>query len=149
MMEFEKLQLPADRLSGEGVVTLFFQDQRPLAGPAAILDWRLDGQLTNLMLENKVVGRAGEQVILQNNGKLLADWVMFIGGGKWHDLCLNTYKSLINHIVVTVRTAGFKDISICLSTTQFANSHFLEEYLLSSLKSKGQGISKCRFSCVP
>ncbi len=74
MSQLERMALSADFLPGESVVVLYFSDQKPLNGPAALLDWRLDGQLTRMLLDGGIQGRAGEHVVLQNNGKLKADW---------------------------------------------------------------------------
>ena len=98
MMHHERVPDPADCLPGEAVITLYFDDQKPLQGPAALLDWRLDGQLTRLLLDGEATGRAGEHVMLQGNGKLQADWALFVGGGKWHGLSSETHASLVRHM---------------------------------------------------
>ena len=72
MTQPEQVTCPVDKMPGESVIVLYFEDQKPLDGPAALLDWRLDGQLTRLLLDGQIKGRAGEHVMLQSNGKLAA-----------------------------------------------------------------------------
>jgi hypothetical protein len=148
MTEFETLMLPADRLPGDCVVALFFQDQKPLEGPAGLLDWRLDGRLTRMLLDGELTGRAGEHVVLQNNGKLESDWILFVGGGQWEGLCLETYAALLSHALKSARQAGFKDVSICLAAHEEADSEELEKQARKALQEEGEGLSHCRFSCL-
>lgn len=149
MIELETVVLPADRLPGECVVALFFEDQRPLDGPAALLDWRLDGQLTRMLLDGDLTGRAGEHVILQSNGKLPPDWVLFVGGGKWQGLSRETYGSLLMHALQSVGQAGFRDVSICLAPHEEADQDVLEKQMKEAILNAGQGLTHCRLSCAP
>ena len=43
MTRLEVVELPADRLPGDALLVPLFEDQRPLAGPVGVVDWRLDG----------------------------------------------------------------------------------------------------------
>ena len=70
MTTLERVESSADCLNAESVAVLYFTDKKLLEGPAALLDWRLDGQLTQMLLNGDVLGKAGEHVMLQNNGKL-------------------------------------------------------------------------------
>lgn len=149
MNPLEQVELAADSLPGESVVALYFSDQKPLDGPAALLDWRLDGQLTRMLLDGEVQGRAGEHVLLQNNGKLKADWVLFVGGGKWCGLCRETHAALIRHMLSVARQAGFKDVSLTFMPHEEVDSEVLQQQLNDALALEGAGIDSCRFSCKP
>lgn len=143
----EHVALPADQLPGDAVVALYFSDLRPLEGPAALLDWRLDGQLTRMLLSGEVAGRAGEHVILQSNGKLAAKWVMFIGGGKWHGLCRETHAALVRHMLSVARQAGCKDVSLVFMPHEEANGGTLQDQVNDALAAEGAAIESCRFCC--
>ena len=147
MTPLEQLALKADSLPGESVVALYFADQKPLDGPAALLDWRLDGQLTKMLVDCEIQGRAGEHVMLQNNGKLKADWVLFVGGGKWYGLCEETHASLVRHMLSVARQAGFKDVSLAFLPHEEADPKILQQQIEKALSVEGTGIEKCRFSC--
>lgn len=147
MNPLRRVALSADALPGESVVTLYFADQKPLQGPAALLDWRLDGQLTRMLLDGEVHGRAGEHVMLQNNGKLAADWVLFVGGGKWHGLCEETHAALVRHMLGVARKAGFKDVSLTFSPHDEAGPDVVMQQIESALAAEGAGIQVCRVSC--
>ena len=143
----ERVSLSADCLPGESVVALYFSDQKPLAGPAALLDWRLDGPLTRMLVSGEILGRAGEHVMLQNNGKLAADWVLFVGGGKWHGLCQETHAALVRHMLSVARQAGFKAVSLAFMPHEESKGGILEKQINDALAAEGEGIESCHFSC--
>ncbi len=149
MSRLEQVALPTDSLSGDSVVALYFIDQKPLDGPAALLDWRLDGRLTKMLLGLEIQGRAGEHVMMQNNGKLKADWVLFVGGGKWHGLCQETHASLVRHMLSVARQAGFKDVSLAFMPHEEMSPDVLQQQVNDALTLEGAGINTCRFSCEP
>ncbi|MDH3454313.1 MAG: hypothetical protein OEL80_04125 [Desulfuromonadales bacterium] len=149
MSLLQRVTLPADSLPGESLVALYFADQKPLEGPAALLDWRLDGQLTRMLLDGEVQGRAGEHVMLQNNGKLKANWVLFVGGGKWHGLGRETHAALVRHMLSVARQAGFKDVSLSFTPHEEAGPEVLRLQIEQALAAEGAGIEACRFSCEP
>ncbi len=148
MIPLQRVALAADALPGEAVVALYFSDQKPLDGPAALIDWRLDGELTRMLLKKEVDGRAGEHVMLQNNGKFCADWILFVGGGKWHGLCEDTQASLVRHMLCVASQAGVKDVSLAFMPHEEANPEVVQQQITDALSVEGAAIEACRFSCA-
>lgn len=146
MMQPQLEELAVDSLPGEAVVALYFQDVKPIDGPAALLDWRMNGQLTRMLLDGKVSGRAGEHVMLQSNGKLAAKWVLFVGGGKWLGLCSATHASLIRHMLSVARQAGFKNISMAFQAHEDVSLECLQQQVADAIKAEGKGIEHCSFT---
>jgi hypothetical protein len=147
MSALEVIQLPADQLPGDAVAVLYFEDQRPLRGPCAVLDWRLDGQLTRALLEGQLKGRAGEHVIFQNNAKLKSDWALFVGGGKWAGLGQATYAALVRHLLTISWRAGFRNLSLCLPVLE-EGSASLAATVRTELDQSGFDFEACRLSMV-
>lgn len=147
MITFERNDLPADCLPGDSVAAFYFSDQRPLDGPAALLDWRLDGQLTRMLLDGQIKGKAGEHVLLQGNGKLKADWVLFVGGGKWQGLCDETHASLVRHMLDVAGKAGFRDLSLCLRPHEEIAAEALQSQVEAALSASARNVRTCRLSC--
>lgn len=108
------LDLPPDRMDGEVVVALFFEDDRPLRGAAALLDWRLNGHLTRLLLEQRTAGALGDTVICANNGKLESDWALLVGGGTRQRLSRAIWERLVKRLFDICAQAGFDRLAICL-----------------------------------
>ncbi|MDG5467089.1 M17 family peptidase N-terminal domain-containing protein [Deltaproteobacteria bacterium IMCC39524] len=148
MTTFERVEFPADRLEAESVVAFYFSDKKLLEGPAALLDWRLDGQLTRMLLSGDVLGKAGEHVMLQNNGKLKSDWVLFVGGGQWAGLSEETHASLIRHMLNVASQAGFTKISLAFMPHEDVSDDSLHQQIIDAMAVEGHNISECRYSCL-
>lgn len=114
MTDKRLLDMPPDKMEGEVVVALFFEDDRPLEGAAALLDWRLDGHLTQQLLDKAVTGALRDSILVQNNGKLVSDWVLLVGGGQRRKLTATVWTRLFSKIFKTCSQAGFSRISICV-----------------------------------
>ena len=147
MIQPQLEELAADLLPGEAVVALYYSDVKPLDGPAALLDWRMNGKLTRMLLDGNVSGRAGEHVMLQSNGKLTAKFVLFVGGGKWHGLCSDTHGSLVRHMVSVASKAGFKNISLAFQAHEDVSTEVLQQQVAEALKVEGVGIESCSLAC--
>ncbi|TNF50447.1 MAG: hypothetical protein EP304_02455 [Deltaproteobacteria bacterium] len=148
MTTFDRVEFPADCLKAESVVVFYFSDKKLLEGPAALLDWRLDGQLTRMLLRGEVLGKAGEHVMLQNNGKLKSDWVLFVGGGKWAGLCEETHAALIRHMLKVASQAGFTKISLAFMPHEDVSDESLHQQISEALVVEGHNISECLYSCL-
>ncbi|MEJ2199641.1 MAG: M17 family peptidase N-terminal domain-containing protein [Desulfuromonadaceae bacterium] len=149
MGALQVLNRQADRLEGEVVAALFFEDVRPLAGPAGLLDWRLNGRLTELLLRQEVSGRRGEQVLVANNGKLAADWILFFGGGCRRELNAEDYGELLRQLLGVCRAAGFAFISLCLPLVPGMDRKLPERELERVLAEFPDSAVECRLTLDP
>lgn len=148
MTSLDVVPLPADQLPGDAVAVFYFEDQKPLCGPAAVLDWRLDGQLTRALLDEQLTGHAGEHAVYQNNAKLATDWALFVGGGKWDGLCVDTYRALLRHLLTAAQQAGFRDISLCLPLLKEMDAGSLAELVKQEMADLKTAFIACRLSLV-
>lgn len=114
MTRLQVLDSPADLLPGEVLAALFYSDVRPLTGPSALLDWRLNGLLTQQLVAGNTQGVPGEQLLFASNGKLAADWVLFYGGGAWSALTPFTLCGLIGSVLDVVHRAGFHRLALAI-----------------------------------
>lgn len=106
--------LPLELLEVEVLVALLFSDQRPLVGAAGLLDWRLNGEVTRMLLAGTLSGRRDERLVLQAGPKLQADWVMLVGAGKRQDCSGRSLTVLLQEIFNICRAAGFNRIGLTL-----------------------------------
>lgn len=106
--------LPLEQLEVEVLVALLFTDQRPLVGAAGLLDWRLDGEVTRMLLAGTLKGRRDERLVLRAGPKLQADWVLLVGGGKRQDCSGRSLAVLLQEMVKTCQDAGFSRIGLVL-----------------------------------
>lgn len=127
MNQVRVVALAPDRMPGEVVAGFFFSDQRPVDGPAALLDWRLNGLLSRLLLDGSATGRHGEYILVSNNGKLQASWILFAGAGMLQNLAPFTYRGLIGSVIDDCRRAGFRQVSLCLIKPDGASPDWVEQ----------------------
>jgi hypothetical protein len=113
-MTLKVFSVGADRLEGEVAAALFFADQRPLSGSAGLLDWRLNGLLTNLLHSGRVTGDLGERLLVPANGKIAASRVLFLGAGRSEGLQAAYYRQLLRQLIETCLQAGFTPIALGL-----------------------------------
>jgi hypothetical protein len=104
-------ELPVDQLPGDLMAVPFFADQAPPEGRAALIDWRLNGGLTQLLACGRATGALGEQILLPGNGKLPAHWILFQGAGYWHRI---DSRALAETLAISCLRAGFSRFSLAL-----------------------------------
>lgn len=76
------LSLPQlDRLKADTLVLGIFEDVRPLKGAAGFIDWRLCGEVSNLLRNQTFRGEAGELLLISGRGRLPAVRIFLMGWG--------------------------------------------------------------------
>jgi len=148
MTSCQIVDLAADQLTADVVVAPFFLDQRPLLGPAALLDWRLDGQVTRMLLDRSVSGKFGEQLVLRNNGKLKADWVLLVGGGAWSRLDQDSYCELVQLAVKSLSQGGAREPALCFPQWEGVSLKMLTREVDNQLSRHPHRLISCQFSCA-
>lgn len=75
-----------DELRADALVLPFFAEERPLRGPAGMIDWRLRGQLSKLRLAGRLRGTAFERVLVPGKPLTSFDKVFLVGMGPEAEL---------------------------------------------------------------
>ena len=145
MTQFEVVDLPADRLPGEVLVVPLFEDQRPLAGPVAVVDWRLDGSLTRMILADALSGRRGEVLAMSTNAKVAAPWVILAGCGRWRTLDGRSYPALIGRLLQLATRAGIRELALCLPPRDGIDPNDVERFVREALVTPSR-LAVCRLS---
>lgn len=114
MTTVEIVDLPADRLAGDALVVPLFEDHLTLDGPAAVVDWRLDGLLARMLLAGELSGRAGEQLAVRGNGKFASPWVLIGGCGRWQSLEREDYVVVVDRLLKMAAKADLGELALCL-----------------------------------
>lgn len=114
MTSLEIVDLPADQLPGDALAVPLFEDLRTLDGPAAVVDWRLDGALSRMMLAGELSGRVGEHLALQGNARFAAPWILIAGCGRWRSLDRDDYVTLTSRLLKMATKAGVSELALCL-----------------------------------
>jgi len=145
-MRLHLLDSQVDRLEGEVVAAPFFVDQRPPSGPAALLDWRLNGRLTELLVQGKLSGSAGEHLLVRSNGKIAANWILFFGGGRRQGLGEAGCRDLLHHFLSTCRRAGFSRIALGLGLPAGLSNSGLQAMVREAVEALAPENLECQVS---
>lgn len=114
MIRLRRDDQPPEQLDGEVVSAFYFTDIRsPLA--AARLDEMNGGSLAAALAAGELHGKAGEHMMVPGCKVIAADRVLYIGGGSWSGLCVDTYRQLVVHLLQTAFRSGCKQVALCLT----------------------------------
>jgi len=111
-----------DDIDSQLGLVLAYQDVRPLRGQAGLLDWRLNGQLSEFILKNKFSGNFGEALLMPSAGRVGVQEVIILGLGdsqEIQDQNIPNYVSLILEKILRKKNNSF-----CLSLSDLARGMF-------------------------
>jgi len=102
-IQFVKPDLHAlDQIQAEALVVCLFEDERPPRGLAGLLDWRLCGRLSDLLIEQRVSGAAGEAVLFPSYGRLPFARVCAFGLGAATDFTPSRAREVSGQIATSL-----------------------------------------------
>jgi len=81
-MEIVISQEQVDSQPCDVLVVGFFEDERPLQGSSGWVDWRLNGRLSRILMEQRLKGTWQEVTLMPAEGRLRAQLILLIGLGK-------------------------------------------------------------------
>lgn len=102
----------ATKLHTEALVAGFFQDDRPLAGLSAEIDWIHNGIISHLILHGKIRGDLRETTLLAAQRKLHASKILLIGLGNKDRLTPKILQEVYSHIDHTLSQLHIKDYAV-------------------------------------
>ncbi len=70
-----------DGLKSEALAVPFFEDERPLQGPLGLVDWRMCGGVSRLILRGRLRGAAGETTLIPARPRLAFEKLFLFGLG--------------------------------------------------------------------
>ncbi len=80
-----------DMLAYDGLAFGFFSDERPPRGYCGLVDWRLNGLISNLIAAEKLTGAFMEKVLISTNYRIPSPKILLVGLGESTQL---TYEKL-------------------------------------------------------
>ncbi|HEY3355236.1 MAG TPA: M17 family peptidase N-terminal domain-containing protein [Polyangia bacterium] len=87
-----------DVTQADAIAVGIFADQRPLRGPAGLLDWRLCGRLSRLIRQGRLGGEYGEALLLPAVGRLPMAKVLLLGVGAERDFGEERYRDAVRRM---------------------------------------------------
>ncbi|HEX2730415.1 MAG TPA: M17 family peptidase N-terminal domain-containing protein [Polyangiaceae bacterium] len=91
-----------DQLGTEILVCGLASDEQPPQGVAGLVDWRLAGKISRLMIDGFATGQLGEKLLIGGKPKLPFDKVVLFGLGKKAEFEEALYRSVIQLVLSTL-----------------------------------------------
>jgi len=124
-LEMIHLKITSDSLDeaeNQLALILTYEDIRPLRGQAGLVDWRLNGTLSQLILNNKFQGQMGEALLMPSAGRVGTKELMILGLG---DSKLRGDQNIPNYVsIILEKILRKNNDSFCLSLSDLAGSMF-------------------------
>ena len=95
------------------LVTGFFRDERPLKGSSGWIDWRFNGMLSQLLIDNKLTGDWKEATLIPSRGRILPRMILLLGLGEVKKYSSLRLRELSPYLLDTLRKLGWRNV--CLS----------------------------------
>ena len=95
------------------MVVPLWTDVRPLRGAAGLLDWRLNGRLSQLLREDRLLGDAGEKLLFFTTR---VPWrrILTIGVGPTSSFSEDAFRSSLRILFDAFRGLGIKSVGLAL-----------------------------------
>jgi len=94
-----------DVLKSEALSLGFFEDERPLRGALGLVDWRLCGQVSRLILRGRISGEAGEKVLIPARPRLPFEKLFLFGLGRRASFDDGVFREATERIMTTLTRA--------------------------------------------
>ena len=101
-----------DRLTVDVLVLGPFEGERPLRGAAGYCDWRLNGRLSQMLMNESFEGKPRDVVLTDTGDRIGSPRVLLFGQGKRISLDLTIFKRRVRKMIVDVKKAKFKSYAI-------------------------------------
>lgn len=102
-----------DVFDGEILISLVAEDEKPLLGVNAWIDWRLYGTITQLMFSGYFKAQLGEKCLLPTYGKFKFDRIVMIGMGPCKDREIG-WGSIFQIVRETTESLKVDNMGLCL-----------------------------------
>ncbi|MFO7569497.1 MAG: M17 family peptidase N-terminal domain-containing protein [Smithellaceae bacterium] len=77
---------PPDLLAHKCLVLGVFSDEKPPRGPCGLIDWRLNGMISNEIKNKRILGDFREKVLIPHPGRIGAEIIFLFGLGPIADV---------------------------------------------------------------
>ena len=101
-----------DELRSEALSLPFFADERPLRGALGLVDWRLAGEISRLILRGRISGALGERVLVPARPKLPFEKLFLFGVGERAAFDEAVFESAVEGVLDTLGKARVR-ASVC------------------------------------
>jgi hypothetical protein len=103
-----------DRLKSEAISLPFFSDERPLRGTLGLLDWRMCGRISKLILARRIDGARDEITLVPARPRLTFEKVFLFGLGPREAFDAEVYARTTARMLETLTRARVRASALAL-----------------------------------
>jgi len=103
-----------DELKSEALALSFFEDERPLRGALGLVDWRMCGQISRLLLRGRASGAFGEAVLVPTRPRLPFEKLFLFGAGRIGELDEARFEAVVGRMLETLDRARVRASVVAL-----------------------------------
>ncbi|MBX3270012.1 MAG: hypothetical protein KF729_07105 [Sandaracinaceae bacterium] len=121
-----------DEVATEALALVLFEDERPLRREAGLVDWRLCGAISRLLLRGRASGRRGETVLLPGWPRLPFEKVFLFGAGSSAEFDDAVADGVVERMLSTLDAALVRGSTVSLpgrATGRIEPDHAMKIFL--------------------
>lgn len=92
----------------------FFEDERPLRGHAGMVDWRMNGELSRMIVNGSVSGREGEPLLMSTDSRIPSPRILLFGLGDSKLFEPKRFQGLLTAFVRTVSKLNLSRLAVSI-----------------------------------
>jgi hypothetical protein len=124
-----------DAIPCEALAIPFFADERPPRGALGLVDWRLCGMISKMLVRNRIRGDYGETVLVPGRPRLNVDKLFLFGLGSGDPLEESVVEEVTENMLRTLTLAGVRSSALVLpgrSVDRFDPARAMELFIRRS-----------------
>ncbi|MGE0789318.1 MAG: M17 family peptidase N-terminal domain-containing protein [Sandaracinaceae bacterium] len=94
-----------DELKAEAIVLPLFENVRPLRGASGLVDWRLAGLLSRVLVRRYATGALGEVVLIPPRHRLPFEKLLLVGAGTIETFDVARFEALLDKTLTVLDRA--------------------------------------------
>jgi hypothetical protein len=116
-----------DQITAEAIVLTFFHDERPLQGSTGLIDWKLNGKLSQFIVDEYIKGFFGETILLPSDTSTMkCQKIFLIGLGERKDYNIARFMKISNYLIYRMIKMKVKHFAIPLPGVALGEINYFE-----------------------
>jgi len=111
----------ADKIETEVLALFFFHDERPLKGAAGLVDWKMNGALSNLIINEISSGASGESTLVLPGKRIRCQKILLFGMGNSKDCASDALKETTGKLVEQLIKINCTDFCVAVPPSKFTH----------------------------
>lgn len=105
---------PLDAIRSDALIIAFFSDEMPTRGALGLVDWRLCGLISRMVVRKRIQGAWGETVLLPAYPRLGMDKLILVGLGESGSFHSGLLSEAIGHMLLTLSRVAARSSAMVL-----------------------------------